>query len=744
MNSNLMQCDDSKLQLLLAASDHDAEHDPWMHHVEQCSQCQSRLRELAADDDQWQKAAEVLATDDDDVPCFRGEREATSSWDEAMVKQLLDPPSHPEMLGRLGRYEMERMIGSGGMGIVFKAFDTELNRVVAVKLLAPYLAARGSARKRFAREARAAAGVRDDHVVPIFNVESEHEPPFLVMQYVAGGSLQEKLDRDGPLEVAEVLRIGLQTAKGLAAAHAQGLIHRDVKPSNILLDEGVERALLTDFGLARAEDDACLTRSGFHPGTPHYMSPEQVRGEAIDGRSDLFGLGCVLYALCTGRSPFRADTSYAVMRRITDETPRSIRELNTNIPEWLEAIVMKLLSKSRDDRFESATEVAELLEGCLAHVQEPITTPLPVEAQSLVGLTGTRASSLNAGFRRRPPIGKFLAAAAFAFLMIFGTIIYLETNKGTIRIETNSETDVPIVIRRGDEVVEHLTVSRQGTTARLKAGNYVIEVEGEDTEFVIKGKEVSLQRGGNWLATISEIVAADESNGSPAAAPGVYEPGDHSFSHNRGIVDKVLPNWEVIISLKKPDSIRIGERLQVSRPNLESDQFWNFAWIEVVEMVTANEGIARARVVQTRREQNGNRFEWMPLQPGDHVTSPDKRSLEEAGMKPPGGVSLQEQRQSISPSADGPTRSLADAVTEYNSAHEFDEHPLVLHQQQYNFCNGHKNSSAPQRIPMATTPAARRSLADNHSRHLESLMQACRLRRIVNRKHHKPSASRLK
>ena len=126
------------------------------------------------------------------------------------------------------------------------------------------------------------------------------------MQYVAGGSLQEKLDRDGPLKVAEVLRIGLQIAKGLAAAHVQGLIHRDVKPSNVLLDEGVERALLTDFGLARAEDDACLTHSGVHPGTPHYMSPEQVRGEAIDGRSDLFSLGCVLYALCTGHSPFRA------------------------------------------------------------------------------------------------------------------------------------------------------------------------------------------------------------------------------------------------------------------------------------------------------------------------------------------------------------------------------------------------------------------------------------------------------
>lgn len=241
MNSNIMQCDESKLKLLLAADENTIEHDPWMQHVEHCSQCQSRLRELAADDNDWRMTVAVLASHDDDVPCFVQDRETSSSWSESMVKQLLDPPSHPEMLGRLGRYEMERMIGSGGMGIVFKAFDTELNRVVAVKLLAPHLAARGSARKRFAREARAAAGVRDDHVVPIFNVESEHEPPFLVMQYVAGGSLQEKLDRDGPLEVAEVLRIGLQTAKGLAAAHAQGLIHRDVKPSNILLDEGVER-----------------------------------------------------------------------------------------------------------------------------------------------------------------------------------------------------------------------------------------------------------------------------------------------------------------------------------------------------------------------------------------------------------------------------------------------------------------------------------------------------------------------
>ena len=362
-------------------------------------------------------------------------------WTESMVRQLLQSPTHPEMLGRLGRYEIERLIGSGGMGVVFKAFDTELNRPAAVKLLAPYLASNGSARKRFAREARAAAGVVDDHVVPIYNVESENNPPFLVMQYVAGGSLQEKLDLHGPLEVAEVVRIGLQVAKGLAAAHAQGLIHRDVKPSNILLDEGVERAMLTDFGLARAESDASLTRSGFHPGTPHYMSPEQVRGEAIDGRSDLFGLGCVLYAACTGHPPFRAESSYAVLRRITDDSPRPVREVAPNIPEWLEAIVMKLLGKNRSDRFESAGEIAELLEDCLAHVHEPTAKRLPTSVAKLVKSFGhdhsKKVQAKTMDSFRCPPIRKLVAIAAFAIpLVLTGIFITIESSKGTITIQS--------------------------------------------------------------------------------------------------------------------------------------------------------------------------------------------------------------------------------------------------------------------------------------------------------------------
>jgi serine/threonine protein kinase len=154
-----------------------------------------------------------------------------------------------------------------------------------------------------------------------------------------------------------------------------------VKPANILLADGVERVKLTDFGLARAADDASLTKTGIIAGTPQYMSPEQARGDSVDERSDLFSLGCVLYAMCTGRPPFRAETTYGILRRVTDEEPRSIREINPEIPEWLERIVSKLLSKSPGDRFASAAEVHDLLEGCLAHVQQPLTVPLPASCR---------------------------------------------------------------------------------------------------------------------------------------------------------------------------------------------------------------------------------------------------------------------------------------------------------------------------------------------------------------------------
>lgn len=494
-------CNDSSLHHLLCGDEASSEFRSALMHVERCVDCQLRLEKLAAESGFWEEATSILSLINDHdfrLPSedqWRRDRPPVA-WSETMASRLLSPASHPEMLGSIGRYDVESLIGSGGMGLVFKAHDTELNRPVAVKLLAPYLAGIGSARKRFAREARAAAAVVDDHVVAIHNVEScddSNEAPFLVMRYIAGGSLQQRIDRNGHLDVCEILRIGLHTANGLAAAHAQGLIHRDVKPSNILLDEGVERALLTDFGLARTEEDACLTRSGFHPGTPHYMSPEQVRGESIDGRSDLFGLGCVMYAMCTGHPPFRADSGFAVLRRITEDAARPIREINAAIPVWLEQIVMKLLSKKREDRFESAAAVGKLLAGCLAHVQQPMHAQLP----SMVG-------EVSADRQRKTPWLKVLGAAAgFVAIALAGIVIVLELGKGTLRIECDTD-DIPIRVVQGGETVKELTLTRSGKSVRVAAGQYVVEIDGDFAGVEVTGDAVSLSRGGTQVVQITK------------------------------------------------------------------------------------------------------------------------------------------------------------------------------------------------------------------------------------------------
>ena len=233
------------------------------------------------------------------------------------------------------------------MGIVLKAFDPALHRAVAIKVLAPQLATNNSARQRFAREARAAAAIRNEHVVAIHAVDEWKGLPYLVMEFIPGRSLQDRIDRTAPLDITSILRIGMQTAAGLAAAHAQGLVHRDIKPANILLENGVERVKLTDFGLARAVDDASLTQSGVVAGTPLFMAPEQARCETVDHRADLFSLGAVLYAMCTGRSPFRASTTLGVLRRVSDDPHRPVREVNPEVPHWLAAIVDRLLAKDR-------------------------------------------------------------------------------------------------------------------------------------------------------------------------------------------------------------------------------------------------------------------------------------------------------------------------------------------------------------------------------------------------------------
>ena len=371
--------DDAQLRTLLFEDETSTESISISAHVESCAACQHRLRQLVTSDEEEAETRQLLSRHNErsrasgeTVPAGHADHHidiSSKRHETNSACEYLSPPSHPEMLGRLGRYEIEREIGSGGMGVVFKGWDSELNRPVAIKVLARHLARSGAARQRFGRESRAAAAVVHEHVVAIHNVESDGETPFLVMQYVAGESLQARVDRAGPLGVAEVLRIGIQTAGGLAAAHEQGIVHRDVKPANILLEHGVERVLLTDFGLARTVDDASLTQTGIVAGTPHYMSPEQANGETTDHRSDLFSLGSVLYFIATGHPPFRAERAMGILHRICHDQQRPVWQVNAAVPDELSDIVDRLLEKRPNRRFASATVVRESLVRLLNETQ---------------------------------------------------------------------------------------------------------------------------------------------------------------------------------------------------------------------------------------------------------------------------------------------------------------------------------------------------------------------------------------
>jgi len=479
MNQSAVCLDDTEVERLLSGEMGSARTSELEQHLTSCIDCREKLEHRVGDEGWWCDTQSSLRTGMLATQSIGNEEDAPER-----LLELLGPTDDPNMLGRIGSYEIVGLLGQGGMGAVFKGFDRSLNRFVAIKMLLPHLATSGAARKRFAREGQAVAAVVDDHVMAIHCVDEWQGVPYLVMTYSRGVSLQKRLNDKGPLEVREILRIGMQAAKGLAAAHAQGIIHRDIKPANIFLDQNVERVQLMDFGLARAVDDASLTRSGTLAGTPQYMSPEQARAETVDHRSDLFSLGSVLYAMCTGHAPFRAESSYSVLRLITDKEPRPIREINPDVPIWLCAIIGKLMAKQASERFDSAKEVSVLLEDCLAHVQQPTAIPLS-EAVASVGPKNIRC----------PRIGKFIAAAAGAFALLFaGILIVLELGEGTLTIESELD-DVPIRIMQGDKTVERLMVTKSGDSVRVAAGTYVVELETKLDGILVENSHISLKRG---------------------------------------------------------------------------------------------------------------------------------------------------------------------------------------------------------------------------------------------------------
>ena len=346
-----------------------------IRHLDHCLTCQQRLEQLVGGGS-WipNSAWRLQETSPRPEPALSDLMLRLGSCNEDISVQSSDENGEtaefsylaqsrePDSLGCLGTYEILKVIGRGGMGVVFKARDPSLNRVVAIKVMGSALTANVDARERFQREARSIAALNHDHVVTVHAVGQHQGIPFLVMEYVQGTTLAERIEKSAPLPVREITLVGIQVADGLSRAHAQGIVHRDVKPGNILLQDHPARVKIGDFGLAHLVDESPLTHSGMVAGTPQYLSPEQARGEPVDHRCDLFGLGCVLYAMCTGRSPFPAKSIFDAIRLVCDYPPQPLLSVNASLPAWLCQLIERLLAKDPVDRFQSAAEVVQALQ----------------------------------------------------------------------------------------------------------------------------------------------------------------------------------------------------------------------------------------------------------------------------------------------------------------------------------------------------------------------------------------------
>ena len=287
----------------------------------------------------------------------------------------------PEMIGRkLGKYELVERLGRGGMAEVYKAYQPGVERHVAIKVMHGHLSDNPELVQRFQREARSIGQLQHAHIGRVIDFDVEADVSYMVMEYIQGGTLDSYLKQKKVLPVDEAVRITLQLADALAYAHQRGMIHRDIKPGNILFsDESHSHALLTDFGIARLLDEQKqMTMTGALIGTPNYMSPEAARGEPCDARADIYSLGVVLYEMVTGRTPYAADTPYSFLMKQANEPLPPPRTLNPKLPVALEAIILKALAKEPAARYQSATDFATALRMAQAVADSTATGPLPM------------------------------------------------------------------------------------------------------------------------------------------------------------------------------------------------------------------------------------------------------------------------------------------------------------------------------------------------------------------------------
>lgn len=403
------------------------------------------------------------------------------------VELLLQPAHRDDEIGRLAHYRIIRLLGAGGMGVVYQAEDTQLKRLVALKILRPSLGQ--SARDRFVQEAQVAAAIDHDNVVTIYHVGREGRLAFLAMQWLEGETLEDRLKRDGRLCPDEASLIAGQVADGLAAAHAKKLIHRDIKPANIWLEADRNRAKILDFGLAQiVDDDPQLTETGMIAGTPAYMSPEQAQGRSVDERSDLFSLGTMLYRMLTNKLPFDSKNALATIRSIQLDHPDSPRQIDMSIPSTLSDTVMHLLEKDPRDRPESSALVASCLQ---SKKRPPHSTAERVRPQASV--KPNRGAWWGGGMVATLLLGM---AGYFAAPTIYRVV----TDSGEITVKSD-DPNVKVEVLQGGEVLRVIDTATSDSVT-VRSGKYELRLKGKASGLTIEPDKITLRRNDVETASI--------------------------------------------------------------------------------------------------------------------------------------------------------------------------------------------------------------------------------------------------
>jgi anti-sigma factor RsiW len=440
----------------------------------------------------------------------------------AEVLRCLEP-TDDHSLGSIGDYDLERLIGAGSSGVVFQATDRTLKRSVALKVLRPSLGA--MARQRFIAEAQSAASIEHANVVTIYQVGESDRLAFMAMQWIPGQTLEQQLAAGKQFEESQVRTIASQIASGLQAAHKRQIIHRDIKPANIWITETDQSVKILDFGLARiSDDDPGLTATGMLAGTPNFMSPEQTKGLELDGRSDLFSLGCLIYRLLTGRLPFGAPTVLATLQAIQNHQPAALSSLRPSVGDDLNDLTMALLEKQPANRPASAQQLVALLESPRPQWPIQINHYVDSAATSQLASSVKKPTASSNGSRIFRWIATTIALAMLGFGGYFlgPQIIRIATDQGEIVIETD-DPNVQVEVLKDGKLVRVLD-TKTDQSFNIKSGNYEFRASpatagASDVSFAVTPRRLVMSRGNKQIVKVSKTSAAADANSSTTNAP---------------------------------------------------------------------------------------------------------------------------------------------------------------------------------------------------------------------------------